>query len=151
MDMTHRQMTFAREYPVDFNATQAAIRAGYSKRSAYSTGHSLLKKPEIQKEIRRASDRAAMEAGVTLARVLKEIASIAFADILDYVEVSEDGRHASFRIRPGADTGAIRTIKTVPPGDRSPDEPSGAILEVTLHDRLRPLDMLMRHLGAYET
>ncbi len=46
--MTDKQSAFVREYLVDFNATQAAIRAGYSPKTAGSQAHDLLKKPEIQ-------------------------------------------------------------------------------------------------------
>lgn len=46
--MTDKQQFFCEEYLKDFNATQAAIRAGYSTQSAYSIGHENLKKPEIQ-------------------------------------------------------------------------------------------------------
>lgn len=49
--MTAKQELFIREYLVDFNATQAAIRAGYSSRTAYSIGNELLRKPEISQAI----------------------------------------------------------------------------------------------------
>ena len=51
MSLTAKQDRFAEEYMVDLNATQAAIRAGYSKKTAYSIGHENLKKPEIQDRI----------------------------------------------------------------------------------------------------
>jgi phage terminase small subunit len=46
--LNDKQTTFVREYLMDFNATQAAIRAGYSRKTAGSQAHDLLKKPEIQ-------------------------------------------------------------------------------------------------------
>jgi len=46
--MTEKQKMFCMEYTKDMNATQAAIRAGYSEKTAYSQGHDLLKKPEIK-------------------------------------------------------------------------------------------------------
>ncbi len=45
--MSVKQQRFVEEYLVDHNATQAAIRAGYSPKTAYSIGHENLKKPEI--------------------------------------------------------------------------------------------------------
>lgn len=51
--LTTRQIRFVLEYLVDGNATQAAIRAGYSARSAYAQGHENLKKPEIAAEVAR--------------------------------------------------------------------------------------------------
>lgn len=49
--MTEKQKKFADEYLIDCNATQAAIRAGYSKKTAYSTGQRLLKKVEVKNYI----------------------------------------------------------------------------------------------------
>lgn len=49
--MTARQMRFCDEYLIDLNATQAAIRAGYSKKTAYSIGEENLRKPELKKYI----------------------------------------------------------------------------------------------------
>jgi len=49
--LSHKQEMFCREYLLDLNATQAAIRAGYSKNTAYSIGHENLKKPEISDRI----------------------------------------------------------------------------------------------------
>jgi len=51
--LTEKQLAFVDEYLVDLNATQAAIRAGYSSDTAASIGHENLTKPEIQIEITR--------------------------------------------------------------------------------------------------
>jgi len=48
--LTPKQRLFVAEYLKDFNATQAAMRAGYSKKTAYSIGQENLKKPEIQND-----------------------------------------------------------------------------------------------------
>lgn len=50
--MNKKQKRFADEYLIDLNATQAAIRAGYSEKSAYSIGNENLRKPEIEKYIK---------------------------------------------------------------------------------------------------
>lgn len=57
--LNDKQAAFVREYLVDFNATQAAIRAGYSKRTAGSQAHDLLKKPEICAALKAGQDRLA--------------------------------------------------------------------------------------------
>ena len=49
--MTDKQARFVQEYLIDCNATQAAIRAGYSKKTAYSIGQRLMRDPDIQGEI----------------------------------------------------------------------------------------------------
>ena len=51
--MTEKQKLFCEEYLIDLNATQAALRAGYSEKTAYSIGNENLKKPEIQEYIQK--------------------------------------------------------------------------------------------------
>lgn len=58
-ELNDKQAAFVREYLVDFNATRAAIRAGYSKKTAGSQAHDLLKKPEIQDALREGQKRLA--------------------------------------------------------------------------------------------
>ena len=54
--MTDKQAKFIAEYQKDCNATQAAIRAGYSQKTAYSIGQELLKKPEVQQAMKTQLD-----------------------------------------------------------------------------------------------
>ena len=58
-ELNDKQAAFVREYLVDFNATQAAIRAGYSARTAGSQAHDLLKKPEVQAALKEGQKRLA--------------------------------------------------------------------------------------------
>ena len=69
--MNIKQAVFAMEYVVDWNSTQAAIRAGYSQRTAYAQGSRLLKDVEVQTEIARHKERQAERADVTRLPVLK--------------------------------------------------------------------------------
>jgi phage terminase small subunit len=75
MSLNERQTRFAEEYAVDFNATQAAIRAGYSEKTAGASGWELLKKPEIQQRIEFAkaeqSKRTAIDADWVLQRLVQ--------------------------------------------------------------------------------
>lgn len=58
-ELNDKQAAFVREYLADFNATQAAIRAGYSAKTAGQIGHELLKKPEVQQRLREFQQKAA--------------------------------------------------------------------------------------------
>lgn len=62
MALTERQRRFIAEYLIDLNATQAAIRAGYSERTARSVGSENLTKPDIAAAIAKASRRVAEKA-----------------------------------------------------------------------------------------
>lgn len=79
--MTPKQQRFVDEYLIDLNATQAAIRAGYSARTAHATGHENLSKPEIAAAIQAAMDERAKRTEITADRVLQELAKIGFSDI----------------------------------------------------------------------
>lgn len=85
--LTDKQQRFVDEYMVDLNATQAAIRAGYSPDTAYSIGHENLKKPEIQAAIAAARRAQQERTAITADMVLQEIANVALADARDLVEV----------------------------------------------------------------
>ena len=75
-ELNERQRRFVDEYLVDLNATQAAIRAGYSEKTSYSQAHDLLKKPEIQAriaELRAAQvERTQLDADYVLAGLRRE-------------------------------------------------------------------------------
>lgn len=74
--MNDRQRRFAEEYLVDLNATQAAIRAGYSKKTAYSIGQQLLKKIEIQEAIEEGQAARSERTEITQDYVLNGIKDV---------------------------------------------------------------------------
>ena len=78
--MTPKQKRFVREYLTDFNATQAAIRAGYSPKGASVQGSRLLANAKVQSEVERLSKCKDDELGLSNDRILHEIAQIAFSD-----------------------------------------------------------------------
>lgn len=85
--LTDKQQRFVEEYMVDLNATQAAIRAGYSPETARQIGAENLSKPYIQAAISIAREEQKKRTAVTADMVLLEIASIALADARELVEV----------------------------------------------------------------
>ena len=74
--MTEKQKRFADEYLIDLNATQAAIRAGYSKKTAYSQGERLLKKVEVEKYIQERMKQLASENVATEEEVIQYLTSV---------------------------------------------------------------------------
>ena len=75
--MNPKQQRFVTEYLIDCNATQAAIRAGYSEKTARFIGHENLTKPYIQKAIQEAREKQNKTAGLTFERALEILADIA--------------------------------------------------------------------------
>jgi phage terminase small subunit len=89
--LTEKQAAFVQEYLVDLNATQAAIRAGYSEKTAYSIGHENLSKPEIAEAIAAARKEWEQRTAITQDRVLAELAKIGFANMQDYMRAGPAG------------------------------------------------------------
>jgi phage terminase small subunit len=79
--LTPRQQLFVHEYLTDFKATEAAVRAGYSRRSAHVTASRLLRKSQIREAIVQGKEAAADRASITIDGVLEQLCRIAFADM----------------------------------------------------------------------
>lgn len=78
--LTEKQKRFCEEYLIDLNATQAALRAGYSKRTAYSIGDENLKKPEIQNYLSELMKKRSERTGIKADDVINELKSVAFTE-----------------------------------------------------------------------
>jgi len=89
--LTAKQARFVDEYLIDLNATQAAIRAGYSKNSAAQQGWDLLRKPEIAAVIQERRKELIEKVRVTQEMVVLELAALAFANMIDYIGIGGDG------------------------------------------------------------
>ncbi|WP_433847111.1 terminase small subunit [Acinetobacter proteolyticus] len=87
--LTAKQQLFVDEYLIDLNATQAAIRAGYSPRTAYSKGQKLTK--ILSEQISEAQTNRSKRTHITQDMVLNELAKIGFSNMLDYVTPTNGG------------------------------------------------------------
>lgn len=74
--LSEKQWLFIKEYLVDLNATQAAIRAGYSEKTAYSAGQRLLKHVEVQKAVTKAQAERSQRVEVTQDYVINNLVEI---------------------------------------------------------------------------
>lgn len=87
--LTRKQQLFVDEYLVDLNASQAALRAGYSKKTAPFIGAENLKKPQIQFAIQQAMEERAKRTEIDQDKTLKELGRLGFSDIRKYF--NDDG------------------------------------------------------------
>ena len=153
--LTDKQRLFVQEYIIDLNATQAAIRAGYSQDSARQIGADNLSKTYIQEAIQEAMAAREKRTEITQDMVLREMAKIGMVDIKDFL--------------------SFRTEKTVVGSDEDTGEPvidyahvvqmknsddiDGSLisevqlkngeLKFKLHDKVRALELCGRHLGMF--
>jgi phage terminase small subunit len=147
--LNDKQQRFAEEYLIDLNATQAAIRAGYSEKTAGQQAFDLLKKPEIQEQIQTLkkgrSERTKIDADWLLTRLADE----AEADVADlynengglkpvdqWPEIWRKGLVA------GIDTHQEYTYED---GEKIPD---GVTMKVRLSDRIKRLELIGKHVDV---
>jgi len=96
--LTAKQMRFVVEYLVDLNGTQAAIRAGYSEKSAARIAYKLMLNPRIKAAIQQEAKKLIERAEIRSWSVLREAGRLAFANISDFVQWTG----TSFRLKPDA-------------------------------------------------
>lgn len=91
MALTPKQQRFAEEYLVDLNATQAAIRAGYSEKTAEVQGCRLLRNAQIAKFVQEARNKQSKRLEITADKVIQELALLGFSNMQDYMRSGSDG------------------------------------------------------------
>ena len=89
--LTPKQARFVQEYPIDLNAAQAAIRAGYSAKTARVIGHENLIKPDIAAAIEKAMAERAERTRLTADWVIDELRKLAGANMADYMKSTPEG------------------------------------------------------------
>ena len=137
MALTQKQKLFIDEYLIDLNATQAAIRAGYSPNNADKIGSELLGKTRVSDAIKTAMAERSKRTGVNADRVVQELAKIA-TKVIDpkTAMVREDALPE--------DTAAIQSVKVKTFGE------DGLEREIKMADKLKALELLGRHLGMFK-
>ena len=91
--LTARQKLFVQEYMLDLNATQAAIRAGYSAKTAEQLGYKLVQKSSVQEALQAKQQEVAKRNDVTIDRIIQELAAIAFTNLDEIAPWDERGPH----------------------------------------------------------
>jgi len=143
LKLTPKQRLFVQEYLIDLNASQAAIRAGYSIKNAEFQAHCLLKNPKVKQAIKLAMYEREQRTKVTQDRVIEELAKIAFINPTDVVNSYDASLHDDAARE---DTAAISSIRV----RRIPSKHgTGVEREIKLHDKIRALDLLGKHLGLF--
>src|SRR4030042_1544702 len=134
MALTPKQDRFCEEYLVDLNATQAAIRAGYSEKTARQIANRLLTIVDIQERISELRDKLSKKAEVSVERVLKELVLIGFSDISDVLGIEEGGMIIAKRFDEMGE-GKSRLLKAIKEDRIIRETPDGK--QVILQDKVR--------------
>ncbi|HEH8511560.1 TPA: terminase small subunit [Pseudomonas aeruginosa] len=148
MALTKKQRLFVDEYLLDLNATQAAIRAGYSTRRATEIGYQLLQRPEVAQAIQAAMAERSKRTEVEADYVIRRLREIDEMDVLDILE--DDGSFRSIRDWPRAWRQFLSGIEIAELFEGRGDDRriAGVLRKVTWPDKLRNLELLSRHVGT---
>lgn len=161
--LTAKQQRFCDEYLIDLNATQAAIRAGYSEKTAMEQGYQLLQKTSVQEYIQERKADRVERTEITQDMVLRELAIIAFSNAADYASIVEkdamvEVNGVTVPLEDG-DGNPIkyRTVEPVLTSDLTEEQKKALAVikkgrdgfEVKPYDKVRALELLGKHLGMW--
>jgi phage terminase small subunit len=147
-----KQIRFCREYIIDHNGKQAAIRAGYSKKTAESIASRLLRNVKVKLYIKTIEQQVTEKLNIKAEDVIKELACIGFSKATDFITIQdiEVGRGKRKKIIRAA---VAKLTADVEPGKL----PAIAEIKQTehgigikTHDKVRSLELLGKHLGIFE-
>jgi phage terminase small subunit len=151
MTLTSKKARFVEEFLVDLNGRQAAIRAGYSPKTAEVQASRLLRNAKVEAAVKEAVEARSRRTQITADLVILELAKLAFSNISDFLQVHCDGSVSVDLSRATRDkTTAIRDIIVRGCADNSTEEGRRVSLRgIALFDKLKALNMLARHLGMF--
>ena len=151
-DLDPKWRRFAEEYIIDLNATQAAIRAGYSARTSKQQGSRLLTNVDLQEAVAELVRQRSERAKVTADQVVAELAKMGFANMMDYMRIGDNGD-------PFVDLSALTRdqaaglvhfeVEDFKDG-RGEDARDVRRVKIKLNDKVRPLIELGKHLGLFK-
>lgn len=148
--MNARQERFVAEYLIDLNATQAAIRAGYSAKTAQQIGSENLSKPVIAAAIAAGQAKAADKAGVTAERIVTELAKLGFSNMQDYMKSTADGDpYLDFSNLTRDQAAALSEVTVEDFKDGRSDQREVRRVKFKLADKRAALVDLGKHLGMF--
>lgn len=161
--LTAKQQRFCDEYLIDLNATQAAIRAGYSKKTARAQGQRMLTNVDIETHISELIRSREERTEITQDSVLRELALIAFAKASDYAKVVEKDAMVEVEgnMIPVLDENGnpvkYRTVEPILTDELTEDQKKAIAVikkgrdgfEIKPYSKIQALELLGRHLGMF--
>ncbi|CAG36736.1 terminase small subunit [Desulfotalea psychrophila] len=141
--LTPKQELFCSEYLVDFNASKAALAAGYKSNSAYSMGHENLKKPELQKRLRELVRLKIEKAKYDAQKVLERHEEIDGLDVIDILD--ENRRVKDIEEWPRAWRVTIEGIEVI---QKIKGDTPCEIIKIKWPSKLKNLEAIGRHVDV---
>jgi len=148
--LTAKEERFCQEYVLSLNATKAAVNAGYSEKTAYSSGGRLLRNVEIQERIKHLKDNIAETAEISALRVIRELEKIAFSSIAnlhntwlertEFERLTDDQKACIKNI-------STKIVKRNMGTNDEPDIVDVEYVKIELYDKLKSIDLINDMLG----
>ena len=144
-NLTPKQQRFVEEYLIDLNATQAAIRSGYSEKTARDIGCENLAKPNIAKAIEEAQNKRQEQTQIDAAYVLKRLVEI---DQMDVLDIMDD----QMKIRPVNEWPKVWRQYVVNLENLELSDGEGCFKKIKWPDKVKNLELLGKHVsvGAFK-
>lgn len=141
--LTSKQQRFVAEYLKDHNATNAAIRCGYSPKTANQQGSRLLANANISAAVAEKAEKQLEKAEVTAQKVLDEIARLAFSDVRGLFD--ENGNLKPIHTLDDKQAAAIASLEVVKKNAQAGDGQTDIVHKVKVWDKTKSLEMLAKH------
>lgn len=159
-EVNARYRKFACEYLIDFNATQAALRCGFSPKTAYSQGQRLLKNVDIQRLISEGMKKAELRSEIKQDDIIAELAKIAFSSATDYIRIKTEKVPVEITEADGSKKLIMkeRQIARAIDTDSLMQHKKGAVakiretkygLGIETYDKIKALELLGKHFGMF--
>lgn len=144
-----RRTRFVKEYLLDPNATQAAIKAGYSEKTAKQAGSRLLKDPQVQAAIESTNAEVHEKLDITIERVREEIATLAFSNPQDFFRADGTPKPITELTRAQAACLAGMDVCELFSGNGEERSVAGYLKKIKMASKLEALELLGRHLKMF--
>ncbi len=145
MPLTPKQQRFVDEYIIDRNAKQAAIRAGYSPKTATEQGSRLLTNVQVRAAVDAKAVIQANDAGLTAQRVLEEYRRLAFMDLRSFFD--EAGNLKPMSQLSAEQGSAMASIEVIVKNAEAGDGHTDRVHKFKLWDKTKALESLAKHFG----
>ena len=140
--LSEQRQRFVDEYLIDLNGTQAAIRAGYSAKTAQEQSSRLLSNVMVQEAISKAMAERSKRTGINQDRVVLELAKLALVKMTDIVD-------RQGRIKDGVTDDDLACIESIKYKESESDTGSSVEREVKIASKIKALELLGKHLGMW--
>lgn len=143
MPLNAKQARFVAEYLADLNATQAAIRAGYSPKTAEQQGFRLLRNAEIASAVAAGKTHQLERADLAATRVLEELRRLVFSNVQDLFD--EQGNLRPIRSLTREQAACIASLEVIKKNAEAGDGHIDVVHKIRVWDKTRTLEMAMKH------